>query len=130
MSSILVIDDDSASRELLAYLLRHAGHAVRTANDGELGVQAMLDAVPDLVVCDCQMPRRSGLQVAAFMKDDGRLRDVPLVAVTAAALPADRDRALAAGFARYIVKPFDPSTVVSILEETLDAARRRERGDP
>ena len=130
MPKILVIDDDRASRELLAYLLQHAGHAVRTANDGELGVRAMTDAIPDLVVCDCQMPRRDGLQVAGFMRNHELLRDVPLVAVTAAALPADRDRALAAGFARYIVKPFDPSTVVSILEETLDAARRRERGDP
>ncbi|MDE2294696.1 MAG: response regulator [Gammaproteobacteria bacterium] len=129
MPKILVIDDDRASRELLAYLLQHAGHAVRTANDGELGVRAMTDAIPDLVVCDCQMPHRSGLQVAAFMQADARLRDVPLVAVTAAALPADRERALAAGFARYIVKPFDPSTIVSILEATLDAARSRTRGD-
>lgn len=129
MAGILVIDDDGASRELLAYLLRHAGHEVRTANDGEHGVLAMTDTVPDLVVCDCQMPRRNGLQVAAFMQDDARLRTVPLVAVTAAALPADRERALAAGFVRYIVKPFDPSTIVSLLEDVLEAARPRDRAD-
>jgi CheY-like chemotaxis protein len=127
MAEILVIDDDGASRELLAYLLRHAGHAVRTANDGERGILAMLDSIPDLVVCDCQMPRRSGLEVAACMRDDALLRDVPLVAVTAAALPADRERALAAGFARYIVKPFDPATIVAILEDALDPARGLQR---
>ncbi len=129
MPEILVIDDDTASRDLLAYLLRHAGYSVRTASDGEFGILAMIDRAPDLVVCDCQMPRRNGLQVAGFMRNHELLRDVPLVAVTAAARPADRERALAAGFVRYVVKPFDPSTIVSILEETLDAARRLKLGD-
>jgi CheY-like chemotaxis protein len=60
------------------------------------------------------------------MRKHPTLRDVPLVAVTAAAMPADRDRAQAAGFGRYIVKPFDPATIVAIIEHEFHASRSRQ----
>lgn len=111
MARILVIDDNAASLELMAYLLRAFGHIVREATDGIAGVAAAASFDPDVIVCDIQMPHLDGFGVAEHLRREA-VRRAPLVAVTASAMGSDRDKVIAAGFDGYIVKPIDPERFV------------------
>jgi two-component system cell cycle response regulator len=119
MARILVIEDDLASQELMVYLLRNFGHEPLAASDGAIGLALARSAVPDLILCDIQMPKLDGYAVAAQLKADPQLRAIPLVAVTAFAMVGDQDRVLAAGFDGYVTKPIAPDAFVSQAEAFL-----------
>ncbi len=113
---ILVIEDNAANLELMRYLLAAAGHEVCTAGNGRDGL-ALADArTPDLVLCDLQMPVMDGYEVARHMKATDDLRRIPLVAVTASAMPSDLERVDAAGFDACLTKPLEPEDFVRVVE--------------
>lgn len=116
---ILVIEDNPANLELMSYLLRAFGHEVLTACDGEAGLEAARRESPDLIVCDIQIPKIHGLDVARQLKSHPSLKKIPLVAVTAFAMVGDRDKVLSAGFDGYIAKPITPETFVQQVETFL-----------
>jgi two-component system cell cycle response regulator len=120
---VLLIEDDTPSRELMAYLLRAFGHTALETRDGAAGLEAMQRERPDLVVCDIDLPKIDGLTLAGLAKADAGLRPIPLVAVTALAMVSDRDRALRAGFDGYIAKPIEPTEFVHHLERFLPPDR-------
>lgn len=105
---ILVIEDNSANLDLLIFLLTAFGHEPFSAVDGLEGLEAAKRLRPDLVVCDLQLPKVSGYDVARRLKAEPDFRAVPLIAVTAYAMPGDREKALSAGFDGYIAKPIAP----------------------
>jgi CheY-like chemotaxis protein len=107
---ILVVEDNKASSDLMAYLLRAAGHTVMTCTDGADAVEIAGRQHPRVIVMDLQLERMSGLDAAALLAADPILRQIPKVAVTAYAMVGDRDRALKAGFQGYIAKPIEPTT--------------------
>ncbi|MHB8519850.1 MAG: response regulator [Limisphaerales bacterium] len=113
---ILLIEDNPDNLELMTYLLQASGYRPLAARDGEEGLAAARRERPDLIVCDIQIPKLDGYEVARELKRDSQLRPIPLVAVTAYAMVGDRDRILVAGFDGYIPKPIDPETFVSQLE--------------
>lgn len=113
---ILIIEDDAASLKLMSYLVRAFGHTPLEARDGQIGWQVAEQHRPDLIVCDIAMPKANGFQVAQWHRDHPELHRVPLVAVTAKAMPGDREQILAAGFDGYISKPIKPETFVRQLE--------------
>ena len=115
MASILVVEDNPINLELMTYLLRAWGHQVRSATDGQAGLDAARQSRPDLIVCDIQMPGLDGHEVARQLKADAELRSVPVVAVTALAMVGDRDRALQAGFDGHIAKPIEPQSFMAAL---------------
>lgn len=119
MTSILVIEDDPPSQELMAYLIRAHGFATYTASRGDEGVALVRAAPPDLVVCDIHLPGLDGYAVARTLKSDPQLLTIPLLAVTALAMVGDREKVLAAGFDDYVTKPIDPQTFVSHVESLL-----------
>lgn len=127
MALILVIEDNPVNLELIGYLLQAHGHRVMSAGDGRQGLAMAQAERPDLVVCDLQMPGMDGHEVASAMRADPYLRHIPLLAVTAAAMVGDRDRALEAGFDAHVSKPIDPQRFVPLLEAYLP---RREAGGP
>ena len=127
---ILVIEDNFANLELMAYLLKAYGHAVITARDGEEGLASALRELPDLVVCDIQMPRMDGYEVACRAKHDIKLQAIPLIAVTALAMVGDRDKVLATGFDGYIAKPIDPERFVAEIENFLRGKLHGKRAEP
>jgi two-component system cell cycle response regulator len=122
MARVLVIEDNPANMELMTYLLRAFGHSVLEATDGRQGVRAALEARPDLIICDLQLPRVDGYEVARTLKADASMRAVPLLAVTAYAMVDDRGKALAAGFDGYFAKPIDPATFIQQIQAFLPAA--------
>src|SRR5680860_895932 len=119
---ILVIEDTDDSRELMAYLLEHAGHTLALADGGESGLERATTEVPDLVLLDLHMPGMDGFQVIEALKREQKLNGVPVVAVTAVAMVGDREAVLKAGFDCYIPKPITPETFAAEVEGFLPAS--------
>lgn len=118
-ATILVIEDDDASRQLVTYLLEAAGHRVLAAENGAVGLRIALAESPDIILCDLQMPVMNGYEVARSLRTSMIWRVVPLVAVTAFSMPGDREKALDVGFNDHLSKPITPETFVQQVEAFL-----------
>jgi len=113
---ILVVEDNKASSDLMAYLLRAAGHDVLTCSDGADALDIAGRDEPRVIVMDLQLERMSGIDAAAQLATDPQVRNIPRVAVTAYAMVGDRERVLKAGFQGYIAKPIEPTTFAAQIE--------------
>lgn len=119
--AILIIEDHADNLELMSYLLKAFGYATLAAADGLTGLELARSRQPELILCDIQLPGIDGFEVARRLKQDGRLREISLVAITALAMVGDRERVLAAGFDGYIPKPITADTFVKDIEKFLKA---------
>jgi CheY-like chemotaxis protein len=124
---VLVIEDNKANLELVTYLLTAFGHIVVSARDGATGIHMALTTPVDVILCDLAMPEVDGYGVAKRLKAEPALASVPLIAVTASAMLADRSKVMNAGFDGYITKPITPETFVA--EVTSFLSRPDEDGD-
>ncbi len=116
---VLIVEDNRQNLELAQFLLEEAGMRVRSAVDAR-GARAELEReLPDLVLMDMQLPGTDGLELVAELRQDPRLRHLPIVALTAHALRGDRERFLAGGCDGYIAKPIDVSTFALLVEEII-----------
>ncbi|MCG5502161.1 response regulator [Ectothiorhodospira lacustris] len=116
---ILIAEDHPASLELMSYLLRAHGYDILPAENGEIALALAHSERPDLILCDLQMPAKTGFEVAEAVKSDPRTKDIPLIAVTAFSMLGDREKVLAAGFDDYFSKPIDATCFVRDLEQHL-----------
>ena len=114
--TILVVDDNAFSRELIRELLEPSGHVVLEAMNGAEALDLIRRRAPDLVFLDLQMPVQDGFGVLRELRSEHRFRKLPVVAVTASAMIGDRERAIAAGFDSYIAKPIDLREVEAQVE--------------
>ena len=105
--TILVADDNLASRELMREVLEASGHRVVEAKNGREALDLIHREPPDVVFLDLQMPVLDGFCVVRQLRNDERFRHLPAVAVTASAMLGDRELAIAAGFDCYITKPIN-----------------------
>ncbi len=114
---VLLVDDNPATRKMLAYVIRDRGHLVETAGDGREAVAASARDRYDAILMDVQMPGMDGLEAtAAIRAQQGDGPRVPILAMTAHAMESDRERCLAAGMDGYLAKPVGASTLVGVLE--------------
>lgn len=104
---ILVVDDSAVNLKLACHLLRHAGFAVRQAEDAETALAMIQAEPPALLLLDLQLPQMDGLTLARLLKADERTRGFPVVALTAHAMKGDAASAFAAGCDGYLTKPID-----------------------
>ena len=118
-AQVLVADDDPINQEVARAMLEAADLAVEVVGDGEAAVEAVLDAPPDLVLMDVQMPGTDGLVATQRLRDAGM--DLPVVALTASAFADDRRRCLDAGMNAFLSKPFDPRALYQALLDLLNA---------
>jgi len=123
---VLVADDDPVSRGLIRDALCSLSYEVVEASNGEEALLKMVEARPDLILLDIEMPLLDGYGVLQRMRDDPSLSHLPVAAITAQALPADRERGLARGFAAYLTKPIGVAALRTEVEHLLspDAPRR------
>lgn len=116
---ILVVEDDSDTRELLRVLLETQGGTVRAASNVADALTAYDQARPDVLIADIGMPDYNGYtligRVRARDREKGRI--VPAIALTAYATAIDRDTVLSAGFQVHMPKPFDPGHLVSVIAD-------------
>ena len=130
MSSVLVVEDESAIAELIAINLRHAGFEVILAADADSASRAVDRVLPDLVLLDWMLPGQTGVQLARRWRADARTRELPLIMLTARAEEADKITGLDAGADDYLTKPFSTKELLARIRavlrrkapEALDAA--------
>jgi two-component system cell cycle response regulator len=123
MARVLVVEDNSASLDLMVYLLKAFGHTPLSARDGLEGIAVARREHPDLILCDIQLPGADGVEVCRQLKLDPPSRDIPMVAVTAFAMVGDREKLLAHGFNGYLSKPINPQTFIADMAPYLPSTR-------
>jgi len=125
-SSVLVAEDNPVNQTLAKRLLERFGLRVRIANDGIEAIEQWTLERPDVVLMDCQMPRLDGYgateQLRALEASRG-LPATPVIAVTANAMPGDRERCLAHGMDDYLAKPYTPTQLREMIERWLATQR-------
>ena len=103
--TILICDDEPALRELIRASMDD-GYEFAEASDGVIAMELAREVSPDIVILDLMLPRLSGLEVLARMNEDERLKDVPVLVITA--WNETREDVLSAGADEFVAKPFDP----------------------
>ena len=116
---VLVVEDNEANALVLCDYLAHRGFATDLARGGIEALQKARAAPPDVVLVDVQMPGMDGLDTTRLLRTELRFDRLPILAVTALAMPGDRERCLAAGANGYLTKPIDLPALVREIEEAL-----------
>ncbi len=127
--SILVVDDEPDVRMILEALLTQSGYSVSEARDGREALDILADRKFDLMILDLMMPRLSGEEVMEQLRLQERLKDMPVIMLTAKAQQKDVEKGYKEGASFYIVKPFSNTTIrelVSCLLEDLTEEEREE----
>jgi signal transduction histidine kinase len=128
--SVLVVEDNNDTREVLLEWLELMGHSVRGASDGRQGLELALSLKPDVALVDIGLPAVDGYEVAKNLRASEIGEDVYLVAVSGYGRPEDRARALDAGFDAYVVKPVDEEALRRALGGRGVAGNRAARRTP
>jgi CheY-like chemotaxis protein len=121
MARVLVIDDEPDVRWLLRVHLERAGHEVLVAEDGLRGIAVAQKQRPEIIVLDLMMPVMDGYAVLAELAKDPRTVDVPVVVLSAKAIPEEAGRAIGAGALKFLEKPFDPDELTQEVDALLAA---------
>jgi DNA-binding response OmpR family regulator len=108
MTKILIAEDEPDIRDLVAFTLRFAGYEVVAGSNGEEAVQIALQENPDLILLDVRMPRMTGYEACKIIKADPKLKDVPVVFLSAKGQEAEIRDGMEAGAEEYLLKPFAP----------------------
>ncbi|MEO1309103.1 MAG: response regulator, partial [Pseudomonadota bacterium] len=104
--TVLVVEDEPAQREVLAYNLEAEGFRVSRAENGEEALILVDEDAPDIIVLDWMLPRVSGIEVCRRLKMRNDTRDVPIIMLSARSEEVDRVRGLETGADDYVVKPY------------------------
>ena len=127
-STVLVVEDDPTTTDFVTRYLRHDGHKVLSAADGEEGLRLARERKPDLIVLDLMLPKLDGAEVCKALRAES---DVPIVMLTARVDEEDRLRGLNAGADDYVAKPFSPRELAARVRAVLRrTARMREESGP
>jgi PAS domain S-box-containing protein len=121
---ILIVDDNRDGADSLAMLLRLMGNDIRTAYDGQEGVDVAGEFRPDVTLLDIGLPKLSGYEACRRIREQPWGKGVVLIAVTGWGQEEDRRRSLEAGFDRHMVKPVDPHALMKLLAELQPVAHR------
>lgn len=122
MSTILIVEDNEASRDALARLLERRSYSVLMAVDGHDGVARAREKQPDLILMDLGMPGMDGWDATAQLKLDPETRHIPIIVLSAHAMPNDRHQALAAGGDDFDSKPVQFERLLAKIEVLLSMA--------
>ena len=125
MATILVVEDNPANLELVAFLLESASHVVISAPDAEAGLTLARSEQPALILMDIQLPGMDGLVATGLLKADETTRDIPVIALTALAMKGDEERIRAAGCDGYIAKPLAYKEFLATVSSHLENRVRR-----
>ena len=102
---ILLVEDNRANQMVFRDLLEAEGYRVKCVDNGEDAVVAATELEPSLILMDIQLPGMDGLTATRILREDRKMRNVPIIALTSYAMPGDREKVLVAGCSGYITKP-------------------------
>jgi CheY-like chemotaxis protein len=113
LKTVLLVEDNEDNRIIYATALRYSGYEVLEAITGTEGVNQARTQRPDLILMDISVPELDGWEATAILKADVDTAHIPIIAVTAHALPGDEERSLRAGCDGYLAKPISPAMLVA-----------------
>lgn len=116
---ILVVEDETAIREMICFVLEQNGFQPMEAEDYDSALSFLIDPYPDLVLLDWMIPGGSGLQVIKQMKRESNTRDIPIIMLTAKGEEEDKVQGLETGADDYVIKPFSPKELVARVKAIL-----------
>jgi len=115
--TILYVEDNEMNRKIVRDLLKRTKYALIEAHDGEAGVAKALEARPDLILMDIQLPKISGLEATKRLRADPATAATPIIAITSFALSGDDVKAKAAGATAYLAKPYSPFDLLTLIRK-------------
>jgi chemosensory pili system protein ChpA (sensor histidine kinase/response regulator) len=123
----MVVDDSITVRRVTQRLLERNGMRVITARDGMDAVTLLQDHVPDIILLDIEMPRMDGYEVAAHVRSDPRLRDIPIIMITSRVGEKHRARAIELGVDDYLGKPYQEAQLLDAIVPLVERHRETQR---
>lgn len=121
---IMIVDDESSLRSLVRANLEIDGFDVCEAVDGIEAMNLLRDMQPDLILLDIMMPGKDGIEVLGELAADNKLKDIPVILLTAKGEQKDLERGAELGARGHITKPFDPEQMVRTVKAALGIIRR------
>lgn len=118
--SIMVVDDSITIRKVTERILGRNGFDVILAKDGVDATNKMQDHIPDLMLLDIEMPRMDGFEVAAYVRNDERLKDLPIIMITSRTGSKHKEKAMEIGVNQYLGKPYQEEELMSNINNLLD----------
>jgi two-component system phosphate regulon response regulator PhoB len=126
---VLLVEDEPAQREVLAYNLEAEGYAVRRAENGEEAMMLINEAAPDLIILDWMMPLLSGIEVCRRVKTRPQTREIPVIMLSARSEEVDAVRGLDTGADDYVIKPYNLRELMARVRTQLRRAHPSASGD-
>ena len=123
MPKILVVEDNPQIQDIIARRLARKGYDVSKASDGDACLAALHSERPDLIIMDMNLPTKDGWQTTAEIRADTSVAHIPIIALTAHAMSAHRDKAMEAGCNDYETKPIDFEKLLPKIEALLQSQR-------
>src|SRR5690606_4883682 len=120
---VMVVDDSITMRKVTGRVLERNNYEVMTAKDGVDAIEKLQDRLPDVMLLDIEMPRMDGYELATHMRNDVRLRDVPIIMITSRTGEKHRQRAFEIGVDRYLGKPYQEAELMRNVNEILEVGR-------
>jgi two-component system chemotaxis response regulator CheY len=117
--SVLVVDDSAVIRQMVAYTLKQAGFTVLEAGDGQEGLERVESGPVDLVITDLNMPRMDGITFIRELRSRPASRRIPVLMLTTESQDSKRQEGRAAGATGWIVKPFHPEKLLTVIGRVL-----------
>ena len=116
---VLLVEDDSDCRELLAELLGHMGYQVLQAENGAAAIETAMNQKPDLILMDLRMPNMDGIQTTARLRESGITKDTPIIICSALLQRQHQDSALKSGADEVVTKPVSFRQIESLIQRYL-----------
>ena len=120
--TVMVVDDSITIRKITERMLKRYGIEVVLAKDGVDATSQLQDNIPDLMLLDIEMPRMDGFEVASFVRNDRRLKDIPIIMITSRTGAKHKEKAMEIGVNQYLGKPFQEDDLLSNINEILHTA--------
>ena len=117
--TVLIVEDNELNMKLFHDLLEAHGYDIIGTRDGMEALRIARDRHPDLILMDIQLPEVSGLEVTKLIKEDDRLKSIPVIAVTAFAMKGDEEKIREGGCEAYIAKPISVSHFLETVKKFL-----------
>ena len=120
MTKILYVEDNPDNVYMLTRRLKKKGFELIIAGDGQEGIDKAIEESPDLILMDLSLPTMDGWTATAKIKEIEQVKDIPIIALSAHAMPEHRDRAIKAGCSDYDTKPVDIKRLLSKISEHIE----------
>ncbi|HEY5683371.1 MAG: response regulator [Gammaproteobacteria bacterium] len=119
MATILTVDDTASMRQMISFTLNSVGHEVIQASDGKEALKLLQGKKVDLVIADINMPNMDGITLVKSLREQAEYKFIPILVLTTESQEAKRQQGKVAGATGWIVKPFNPEQLLTIVNKVL-----------